>query len=163
VPDNLVSPISRRTFYNFKNYDFIKVYGFAYSKERLDLARNILESQTLFKLNKAILSIKNTIINIYSYANNNFNYTLKTSSNARMKVIETIKRTKNILGLSKSCKLFHISRSTFFNWKNAKVCSDSIFNKCFKRHPHQLSKKEVSKIRFILNNPMTKLWPIISS
>lgn len=163
APDNLINKIPKRTHYNILKYDFTKVYGFAYTHDKLDFAKRIIELQEQSRFNDAVISIGKTIIDIYSSANISLSNILKSSYSARFKVVEVIKHTKDVLGLDKACKLFHISRNTFFNWKNNNKCSDSIFNKCFKRHPYQLAKREVTQIKHILNDPKTILWPLISS
>jgi hypothetical protein len=163
APDNLTVNIPERTKYNFKSYDFTKVYGFAYSKDSLDLARDIIQSQTLLKLNKAILSIYRTTINIYNSFIPNIKTLIKKSSSARFKIVETIDRDKDMLGATGACRLFNISVCTYNKWKNNRKCSDSIFNRCFKRYPSQLTKKEERTVSHILNDPKTRLWPVISS
>jgi hypothetical protein len=157
APEALSKNIPLRTRYNFKSYDFTKVYGFAYSKDSLDIAKEIIQSRTLFKINKAVISIYRTAINIYDSFIPNVKTLIKKSSSARFKIVEAIDRVKDMLGATGACRLFNISVCTYNKWKNNRNCSDSIFNKCFRRYPSQLTKKEERAVSHILNDPKTRL------
>jgi putative transposase len=162
VSKDIISNIPRRSFYNFKKYNYDKIYGLQYSHEKLDVAHQIINSNTLYKFNKAVLYIKNTIINIYSASIPDFKSLLKTDL-VKQKVVSTINRVKNFFDLSKACRYFNISVKTFHNWSKNNNCIDSVFSKCFKRHPSQLTVKEVNQIKDVLTDPVTKLWPLVSS
>ena len=60
--------------------------------------------------------------------------------------------------------IFKISPTTFFNWMAVdKVkCGISPLDLCFKRHPLQLAKKEVEKIKSFFKNPDFQCWPASS-
>ena len=62
-------------------------------------------------------------------------------------VIDTIDRTKHILGFKRVLKVFDITSQTYYYWKNKVKCTDSLLNLCKKRHPLQLTNKKVSSIK----------------
>jgi len=161
VSKSIVSSLPRRSIANFKYYDFNKLFGLSYSKDKLEVAKSVISSKTLYQFNKAVLYIKNTLINIYSIFMPDFIKLIK-KHNIRNKVISVIKRTGDIIGFNRVLKYFHISRNTFYNWSNSKKCSDSIISRCFKQHPSQLTKTETNKIKEVFQTPITKFWPVIS-
>ena len=161
VSQQIISSLPRRTIANFRTYDFNKLFGISYSKDKLDVAKLVVNSNSLYNFNKAVLYIKNTIINIYSIFIPDFIKLIK-KHNIRNKIVSVIKRTKDIIGFDRVLRYFHISKNTFYNWINLKNCNDSPISKCFKQHPNQLTKTETNKIKEVFQNPITKYWPIIS-
>jgi len=152
---SIISSLPRRTIANFKNYDFNKLFGISYSKDKLDVAKSVVTSNSLYNFNKAILYIKNTIINIYSIFIPDFIKIIKKHT-IRNKIVSVIKRTKDIIGFDRVLRYFHISKNTFYNWLNLKKCNDSPISKCFKQHSNQLTKTETNKIKEVFQNPITK-------
>lgn len=60
--------------------------------------------------------------------------------------------------------LLKITPKMFDTWKRYQTytCSQSLINLCFKRVPHQISRKEISTLLEYMNNQRYKLWSIQS-
>ncbi len=129
VSTQIIKSIPRRSIADFKHYDFNKLFGLSYSKDKLEVAKSVISSKSLYHFNKAVLYIKNTLINIYSIFMPDFIKLIKKHS-IRNKVISVIKRTKDIIGFDRVLKYFHISKNTFYNWSNFKKCPAMSKNKC---------------------------------
>lgn len=78
------------------------------------------------------------------------------------KVIETIDYLTTEMPLKKACRIFRISTSQYYRWKNKIHCTASVLNLCFKTHPHQLTIAEASVIKEAVNNPEFKCLPRVS-
>ena len=102
------------------------------------------------------------MIKIYTFNNPNIKKVLRLN-HVKKTVIAAIKRTKNVLSLQQALNYFKISSTTYYNWiNNKRKCNDSILKKCFRRHPNQLTKIEVNKIKILFDDSRFKYWSLIS-
>ncbi len=77
-------------------------------------------------------------------------------------IVDSIDRTKNILGFDRVLKTFNITSQTYYYWKNKIQCKDSLLNLCKIRHPLQLTNKEVTKIKSCLTDKQYLNWSLSS-
>jgi len=82
----------------------------------------------------------------------------------RIQVVKIIDRVKGTLGLTSVLKIFHISVSTFRQWsmETFTSCFHSMFNKCNRIYPTQLSSSEIATLKEKLLSPRYQYWPISS-
>lgn len=81
--------------------------------------------------------------------------------NARL-IVETIDYLLTEMPIQKACRVFKISSSQYYRWKNKVHCSASVLNLCFKTYPHQLTIAEASVIKEAVNQPAYKYLPRVS-
>jgi len=77
-------------------------------------------------------------------------------------VVDTVERTKYILGFEKVLNVFNISSQTYYYWKNKIVCKSSVLNLCKIRHPQQLTLTELKKIKQYLTDKQYFNWSLAS-
>ena len=82
----------------------------------------------------------------------------------RSKVVNFIQQKTQLLPLNDVLSAFGISSSTYYYWLKEEVfaCHTSLFSKCFKRHPLQLSNSETRKIRELLTDLKYQHWSLES-
>jgi len=104
-------------------------------------------------ITKTWLSISNVVIPAFTKA--------KVCSSL---LINEVQRLSTALPLKLSCKLMHISTSTY-HYRIAKLlynCSFSEMELCVKKHPAQLTLPEVKTIKAMCLDPRFVCWPLIS-
>ncbi|WP_281323311.1 DDE-type integrase/transposase/recombinase [Flavobacterium aestivum] len=76
------------------------------------------------------------------------------------KKVEAIEQLKPFVSVNVALKIFNISRATYQNYKTLVLskCTASYFEWCVKRHPNQLLKTEVIKIKDYFENRNYQFW-----
>lgn len=87
-----------------------------------------------------------------------------TDKGIRKSVIDAIGYIRNYLGIERALKLFGITKAKYYEWvlEARFECFDSFTSLCIKRHPTQLNKKEIEKIRCLLSDDGYEHWPVAS-
>lgn len=115
------------------------------------------------KMKKLLLSIGRSWVILSDYLNPVLH---KKSKDKKVKkeIVQVIQRLKKQLGLKQALKLLNISHPQFYQWQLEVQfdCFDSFAALCLKNHPRQLSMKEITKIKNILQNPDNNHWPLTS-
>jgi len=75
-------------------------------------------------------------------------------------IIETIDRAKDIIGFEKACRVFQISYSKYYSWKNK--CKSSVINICRKLNPAQLSIREINTLKKYCSDTNLLNWSLSS-
>ncbi len=158
----LLQLIPKSTLHNWKakSIEFIQSFISTQNKISLDLetarlVQSIIKNQRFIKMLVAYLKVKNTIIKILK---------LKSSIDTKQLIVNTILRTKEVLGLLRTLKYFHISKSTFHLWVNQIQfqCNSSIEKLCIRRFVNQISIPEIKVIRSLLDSMKNSHWPLAS-
>ena len=140
----IVSRIPNSTLYNWRKKGFGHIFGLPDINEKdITVMKEFLSKKKLLRAAKAlyyIYSVYQRIIFTSSKIRKQF---LKYSE----EIINTIDLTKDALGLDKAFKMFMISPSTYYYWKNKINCTNSLLKLCRIRHPQQLTNNEVSVIK----------------
>ncbi len=92
---------------------------------------------------------------------------IKTAGNdksTQKKVLDAVSTLQKSMGLKRVLKLFGLSHTLYRQWaiESQFDCFDSYTALCAKRHPHQLAKEEVAKIKRMLTESESDHWPIVS-
>jgi putative transposase len=129
-----------------------------------NLITELLKSRNIFTVCKAIISIKNVLISIYSQFTLNIHALAKKHYSVMNSIVSAISRSKDSLGLEKAALFFGISRATFFSWQSilSFPCTDSPVGRCVRRWPNQLSEKAVSTMKELCIDISLKGWPLSS-
>ena len=161
LSDDETRHIPRSTQHYFNNYDFSKVYGQNYLNCNPEAIQAVIFSKSLQRICIAYQYIHKSIYSITSKYKVDFKKYYE-SGRVKKKVISIIEKTKSVFGFEQMLKVFHISKNTFYRWKDQKKCSDSPLKKCFRKYPNQLTSKEVYSIRNLFDDPKTRYWPLAS-
>jgi putative transposase len=162
LPPEIKSLIPKSTRSTFKKQNLSDIFGIEYSHyipDAIELTKKLIECKSLLKLYRAFNRIKNTIIFIYSHIKN-----IKTNlKRFKEKIVTTIERVKDSLGLERACHwFFNISVKTFYSWLSQvrHTCPTSVLNRCRHTWPHQLTVKEQNIMKKCLNDPFFKGWAV---
>jgi len=155
----IVSRIPSSTLYNWRKKGFGHIFGLPDINEKdITVMKEFLSKKKLLRAAKAlyyIYSVYQRIIFTSSKIRKQF---LKYSE----EIIHTIDLTKGALGLDKAFKMFMISPSTYYYWKNKINCTNSLLKLCRTRHPQQLTNNEVSVIKDYLIKKEFINWSLAS-
>jgi putative transposase len=162
LPPEIKSLIPKSTRSTFKKQDLSDIFGIEYSHylpDVIELTKKLIKYKALLKLYRAFNRIKNTIIFIYSHMKN-----IKPHlKRFKKKIVTTIERVKDTLGLERVCRwFFNISVKTFYSWLSQvrHNCPTSVLNRCRRIWPHQLTVKEQNSMKKCLNDPFFKGWAV---
>ena len=154
IPNSTVSSW-RRT--DFSKYITHSLSGSSYEDE-LRLFQKFLKDRFAQRLFKAYLSISEIFHHLLRLQPD-FKDVLNNSKNL---ILQTIRSTKNIIGINNVLKLFRISRSKYDMWVKNISCTASFVGLCVKNFPNQLSKREVDRLKSFLSDFSHRNWPLIS-
>ncbi len=155
----IVEKIPSSTLYNWRQRDFSNIIGLPDVNEKeIDIMREFLARKKLMQMAKALYFIFSTYQTILSKLNN----AEKLFFEAKELVTYTIDITKDTLGFEKVLKVFNISSPTYYYWKNKQKCYKSFINICKKKHPMQLTNKEILHIKQYLTDKDYLNWSLSS-
>jgi transposase InsO family protein len=131
----------------------------AYNQEAIELIRKINASKALIHSLKAYLRIKQSLLYIKSLPQK-----MRTSFPTKKKIIATIAKTKDAIGLGRTLRLFRISKSTYHHWKSQIQfeCNLSNIKLCFRKFPTQIANLEIHKIKKLCEDKIPLGWPLSS-
>jgi putative transposase len=162
LPDDIKQKIPKSNRSTFKKQDLSDIFGIEYSNyfyDSIELTKKLIKCQALLKLYRAFNHIKNTLIFIYSHIKNIKPHLKRFNK----KIVTTIERVKDTLGLNRVCNwFFNISVKTFYSWLSLvrHNCPTSVLNKCRHTWPNQLTVKEQNSMKKCLNDPFFKGWAV---
>lgn len=84
------------------------------------------------------------------------------NQSVKQEIAKSIEICSPYLGLTRCLKLWQVSNSQFYYWKSLAVCHKSLFSKCLKIHPNQLTNNEISTIRNYLRAEGYANWSAAS-
>ncbi|MDD3688052.1 MAG: DDE-type integrase/transposase/recombinase [Bacteroidales bacterium] len=161
LPNEILNQIPSSTLHNWKKRDVQKLFGLEYVHDfddRLALVRQILTVKELLQAAKALYRIYATYHAIFQTVKNR----RKILFNSREMIIETIEKTKDVLGLNRALKAFGISYQQFYAWKRKVNCGLSPLVLCRKLNPKQITEPELKSINDYLDAPEYQNWSLVS-
>ncbi len=156
-----VQEISSSTLYEWKIKDFDSLYGIDQVTKHVpqfDLLNDYITKKSLSKIINATYRIYHVYSKIYS----EIRFKRTSIEKYQKQIVCTIENIKGTIGFDKALKAFHITYQQFYRWKNKVNCSLNEKFLCRKRHPLQLSVKELRIVKSYLFNPEYTFWPIAS-
>ena len=123
-------------------------------QENMDMVKTFLSRKKLLYAAKAIYHVF-LAFKLIAWHAKGFK---KSLANHKDLVVNTIERCKNYLGIKRALNVFGISANQFYAWKNNANCAISVWGRCYKKFPNQLTIKEVKTIKEYLVNPNFKGW-----
>lgn len=160
LPKEFIKTIPYSTRSVWRNQDYDSYHGAHLRTEQkqlfdlYELQHNRKQLQkALFALGKTWVTLSNIILPV-----------LTQSKAAKLVILEEIQRLAVVIPLKTVLKLFKLSASAFYQqcYQIKIGCTHSPLSLCFKRHPLQISFKEVQSIQKLVNDPKCITWPISS-
>ncbi|MBN2776147.1 MAG: hypothetical protein JXR36_00800, partial [Bacteroidales bacterium] len=161
LPDKILKQIPSSTLHNWKKRDLKKLFGLEYVHDfddRLALVRQILAVRELLQAAKALYRIYATYHAILQTVKNK----RRILFNSREMIIDTIEKTKDVLGLNRALKAFGISYQQFYAWRRKVNCNLSPVVLCRKLNPKQITEPELKSINDYLDAPEYRNWSLVS-
>ncbi len=161
LPQHIIDQIPVTTRHYWKNgaYDNYFAPEVLYAQEEnMQLIKTLLMRKELLVAAKGFYHVFMTLQQITASNKTMQNHIRRH----RKQVVQSIETHKNTLGFERLLKVYGISKHQFYAWRSEKRCAISLFQKCYKRYPNQLSVKAVTTIKTYLTNPEYKGWSIIS-
>ena len=158
LPNKYATCIDRSTIWRWKQENDEKYFGY-------ELSKIVLLEQFLERRESA------TVIRTYLKFVATFSVILRRSSQFRIilteskeELVHSILKYKKNINLKLILRLFNISSSVFYHWKNQvlKNCPSSPIQLCRRIYSNQLTKDEVSRMKEMLCSPRFRYWPINS-
>jgi len=112
-----ISLIPRSSQYRFRNADYSNLVGCEFSQflhSHHDLIAELMRCRKTLAVCKTIISIKHTLVSIYSAFTSNIHALGGKHPHVMRKIVSAISRSKDSLGLERAASFVGISRSTFF-------------------------------------------------
>ncbi|MBV7270722.1 hypothetical protein [Winogradskyella luteola] len=73
---------------------------------------------------------------------------LKQHANSIVSSVKAIAQFSKVT-VSKACKLYGISEDCYYAQKIKIICKTSLFKKCYRQYPNQLTLKEITDIEYL--------------
>ncbi|MFM7023431.1 MAG: hypothetical protein ACKOXB_10665 [Flavobacteriales bacterium] len=149
------------TYYGWLEKGGEHFYGKEFASQNhataIDIAKKLARSQRLIKIAKGMYFMYSTYKSIVD-AKPDLKKILREKKEL---IVNTFHAAARYISKSKLYNILDVSYD-FIHYKNLPACASSIFSKCLKKHPFQLSAAEVSAIRDYLTHPIYKNWQGIS-
>ncbi len=154
-----VEKIPKSTLFNWRQRDFSHIFGLPdVNDSDIDVMRAFLTKKKLLQAAKALYYIFST----FQFIVSNLKNKRKMFSESTELILKTIERTKDVLGFERVLKVFDMSPQTYYYRKNKLECETSFLNLCKKRHPLQLTSREIVSIKKYLTNVQYLNWSLSS-
>jgi putative transposase len=152
---SLISKWKRESPEKYTGYELNNDIG-----ELYELMKTVSEDERMIKALKAFYRI---ILTLKKVIGSGKDYINKLRDHKYI-VIDSIQKTKKVIGLKRAVKLFGIGESTYRVWAMESYfrCHHSITKLCNSSYPQQLTPKEIHKMHRMLSNEHYLHWPIIS-
>ena len=148
-------PPSTRSYWNINAYDNYFAADTLYAQqENMKMIKALVNHRRLFQVTKVICKV----FFVYQAFMISCKQFQKQVFESKDLVVKTIEKCRSHLGFDRTLRLFQISKHQFYAWKNSVSCSLSVFNKCLRKYPNQLSVPEVNVMKQYLTNPDFKGW-----
>lgn len=163
LPDVYRKQIHRSLISRWQHEEPDKYFGYELNEdigELYDLMKEFSEDKKLQNAVRHFYRINKTLKDIIGTGKEYINK-LKEH---KYRVVDSIQRCKETIGIKKAIKLFSISPSTYRTWAMEAFfkCEQSIAKMCSNAYPQQLTNVEVHKMHRFLTSEKYLHWPIIS-
>lgn len=151
------------TIRSWRKTDYSKFIGSEFRKLLLS-AFDHLETQTELGNSKTLLF---SITRAWWQLRSILKTTIKNAGNdkrTQKKVLSAIQLLQKTIGLKRALRIFDVSHTLYRQWaiESQFDCFDSWTALCTRRHPHQLSKEEITLMKQMLKAYEFDHWPIVS-
>ncbi len=160
-----LNEIPRTTKHNWSQFNHNNYYGYhlveGYIKQFDDI-KDVFQSKFTARAIKTILKTRRGFYNMLGELVHHKNL-LKQHANSIVTSIEDISQFSKVT-ITKACKFYGISKDWYYAQKRKTTCSSSLFKKCYRQFPNQLTLKEVTDIEFLIkdsdnfNKPITTIY-----
>ncbi|MFM7022203.1 MAG: hypothetical protein ACKOXB_04435 [Flavobacteriales bacterium] len=123
----------------------------------IDIAKKLARSERLIKAAKALYHI----YCFYKSVVDHLPDAKKLCRDNKNLILKSFHAAARHISKSRVYKTLNISHD-FVHYKHTASCAVSVFNKCFRKHPSQLSAAEVKTIRDYCSHPVYKNWQGVS-
>ena len=160
IPQEIRKMIPHSTASGWRSLNYTNYFGHQVSA----IQKEAIEQYEVFENYKNLKRIVFSITRVWIQLSVLLVPLLTKNKENRAVTLEVIQQLFQVLPRHIVFKLVAISPTTFFNWLAVdKVkCGISPLALCFKRHPLQLAKNEVEKIKTLFQHPDFQCWPASS-
>jgi len=161
LENDFTCQVPSSTLHEWKNRDFDSSFGADLVLKHfpsMDLIQDYISKRKFARIINASYRIYNVYSNIYSTIKINRSQIEKYQK----QIVCSIEIIKETIGFDKALRAFHLSHQQFYRWKNKVNCKVNESFLCRKRHPLQLSSKEIKTIKSYLFNSSFIYWPLSS-
>jgi len=160
-----LSQIPRTTKHNWKQFNHNNYYGYHLAEsyiKQFDDIKDVFQSKFTARAIKTILKTRRGFYNMLGELAHHKNL-LKQHANSIVTSIEDMAQFSKVT-VTKASKFYGISKDWYYAQKRKIVCKTSLFKKCYRQYPNQLTLKEVNDIEFLVkysdnfNKPMTTIY-----
>ena len=155
IPYTTISSWRKIDYSKYTGHEFRYFFDEAFEKIELNY-RYRRAKNLLFSFGRAWMQISPFLIPLIKRASDD--------KFMQRKIIKAIQYMQPQLGLSRTLRVFKLSRPKYRQWiLEARFdCFDSFTSICSKHHPHQLELSEIKKMRNLLTGQEHDHWPIAS-
>ncbi|MBV7270735.1 hypothetical protein [Winogradskyella luteola] len=156
-----LNEIPRTTKYNWRQFNHNSYYGHhlveSYIKQFDDI-KDVFQSKFTARAIKTILKTRRGFYNMLGELAYHKNL-LKRHANSIVTSIEDMAEFSRVT-ITKACKFYGISKDWYYAQKRKIVCKTSLFKKCYRQYPNQLTLKEVVDIEHLVKQTENFKKPI---
>jgi hypothetical protein len=155
--------IPRTTKHNWKQFHHDNYFGYKWAESyinQFDDIKDIFKSKFTARAIKTILKNRRGFYNMLGELVHHKNL-LKQHADSIIDSIEDMARFSKV-AISKACKFYGVSKDWYYAQKRKITYQRSLFKKCYRQYPNQLTLKEVTNIEFLVKGSDNFNKPIIS-
>lgn len=148
-----LSELPRTTKHNRKHFKHDNYFGHQWVEnyiKQFDDIKDVFQSKFTARAIKTILKTRRGYYNMLGELVHHKNL-LKLHAKSIVASIEEMARFSKVT-IVKSCKFYGISKDWYYAQKRKITCSKSMFKKCYRQYPNQLTLKEVTAIEFLVKD-----------
>ncbi len=153
--------IPRTTRYNWRNFSHDNYYGNEWATsyiKQFDDIKDVFQSKFTARAIRTILRTRRGYYKMLGELVHHKNL-LKQHASSIVTSIEDMTQFSNTT-ITKACKFYGISKDWYYAQKRKVTCSASLFKKCYRQYPNQLTLKEVTEIEFLVKDSNSSKKPI---
>lgn len=161
LPKEALQEIPRTTKFHWNSFNHEDYYGHQWAKdyiEQLDEIKDVFKSKYAFRAVRTLLKTRKEFYSMLGELKHHKKL-LKLHADS---IIASVEDMAQFAGLTvkQACKYYGISKDWYYNEKNKIICELSPFKKCYKKHPHQLTRDEIQVIEELVSNPSEVKYPL---
>lgn len=155
IPYTTIASWRQADYSKYVGHEFRGIFNEALSGAEVRLAFSKLK-KTVYGLARAWVNLSAIIKPLIKSAGKNHRQ--------QGQVLRAIRLAAKHIGIERTLKLAGLTKAVYYQWlTEARFdCFDSYASLCVKRHPQQLSQKEILGIKKLLYDPTYEHWPILS-
>ena len=149
-----IMQIPNTTLSYWNNFTHDDCYGAEWAGKyihQFDQIKDVYSSSFLFKSMVFMVQSRQGFLRIIEDLNDSKKM-MRKHAKAIIESVEVM-RNKSNFSLNTICKYFGISRDWYYAQKRKVICLNNPLNTCFRRHPNQLTQKEILNIQSIVIAP----------